>query len=63
MLYFVRTHNLEEDNDDFWIALADDIPQLRKMFDDEYTRFISATTDVTDELINQYGGLALLTTP
>lgn len=46
----------------FWLAVAH-VEELDKMFNDEVNELVDYTTEVKSEIMSQYGGLALLTTP
>ena len=63
MLWFVTTRDNEGGGSNFWVALADTPGELAEMFNDEYTEMIDFTDNVTEGLIEQYGGLAMLCTP
>lgn len=69
MLWFVttRSKDLFEEEEyrrtDFWIVVANTPDEVLEMFDDEYTEVEKLTDQVTNEIIEQYGGLALLSTP
>lgn len=63
-LYFVTTTSVEEpDQTDFWAVLADSREEVISMMDDEYTKVAHIEDNFIDGLIDQYGGVALLTNP
>lgn len=65
MLWFVTTRDKEypEQGSQFWIALANTPAELVEMFEDDYTELIDFSDNVPEGLIQQYGGVALLSTP
>ena len=68
MLWFVTTRSrdlfeCEYGETNFWIVLANTPAEIVEMMDDEYTEVVDFTDNVTEGLIEQYGGVALLTTP
>lgn len=68
MLWFVTTRSKDLFDDEyrstnFWIVVASTPEEVLEMFNDEYTEVTDFTDNVTEGLIDQYGGLALLSTP
>lgn len=71
MLWFVTTLNRDNDFDDwdacgytnFWLVLADSPEQVKEMMEDDFTQIIDVSTNVSEGVIQQYGGMAMLCTP